>query len=303
MFRARVAPAVLVVILVALFAARPSAGRQASALPAYTLVQRVTFYDAAGNATPVRELTRYASARGDWRAVWTYAGGLSEDTMFLPGKGVYYTDRKGKRLARLGDEATGRPATVTADELTVDPKFVRVEYVTGILTYVKREKINGYTYEWYYAPELGNFPLKTVVSEGACREVSEPASLTFGEPERAKLKGEKYPLDERLAVFDSALDARVTEQPAPQYAPARGEARRKISVQVYVDEEGRVTRAAVVSWHPPSEAAAVEAALRARFAPKSESGAQGRLTTGVLTYELVPPAAATNEKAVGSPRD
>jgi len=302
MFRARVATALLVV-LAALFGARPSAGRQAAALPAYTLVQRVTFYDAAGNATPVREMTRYASARGDWRVVWTYAGGLSEDTIFLPRRGVYYTDRRGKRLARLGDEASGRPAAVTADALTADPKFVRVEYVMGMLTYVKREKINGYTYEWYYAPELGNYPLKTVVSEGACREVSEPASLAFGEPGRAKLRGEEFPLDERAAVFDDALDARVAEQPAPQYAPARGDARRKVSVQVYVDEEGYVTRAAVVSWHPPSEAAAVEAALRARFDLGREAGAPGRLLTGVLTYELGHPAAATDDKAAGSPRE
>lgn len=303
MFRARVATAFLVVVLAAHFGARTSDGRQASSLPAYTLVQRVTFYDAAGNATPVRELTRYASARGDWRVVWSYAGGLSEDTIFLPGRGVYYTDRRGRRLARLGDEASGRPASVTADGLTADPKFVRVEYVMGMLTYVKREKINGYIYEWYYAPELGNFPLKTVVSQGACREVSEPASLSFGEPERAKLRGEKYALDERRAHFDDALGGRVTEQPAPRYVPAEGDARRKVSVQVYVDEEGYVTRAAVVSWHPPSEAAAVEAALRARFAVGREAGAPGRLTTGVLTYELGPPAAATDDKAAGSPRD
>jgi TonB family protein len=60
----------------------------------------------------------------------------------------------------------------------------------------------------------------------------------------------------------------------------------QVSVQVLVDETGRVVSAKVVSGHPLFVAESQRAALQARFAPTKLSD-QPVKVSGVITYNFV----------------
>jgi TonB family protein len=57
-----------------------------------------------------------------------------------------------------------------------------------------------------------------------------------------------------------------------------------VTVQVLVDEEGKVVSASATSGHPLFQAAAVRAARLARFNPTTLSGGQPVKVSGVLNY-------------------
>ena len=81
------------------------------------------------------------------------------------------------------------------------------------------------------------------------------------------------------------VDRLALSKPAPAY-PRRARAGRvsgTVTVQVRVDEEGKVTEARVCSGHPLLREAAAEAAYKARFRP-SLLGGRPHAFTGVLTY-------------------
>jgi protein TonB len=59
-----------------------------------------------------------------------------------------------------------------------------------------------------------------------------------------------------------------------------------VTVQITVDEGGRVVSASAVSGHPLLRAAAEGAARQARFSPTLLSG-QPVKVTGVITYNFV----------------
>ena len=59
-----------------------------------------------------------------------------------------------------------------------------------------------------------------------------------------------------------------------------------MTVQIVVDESGRVISASAVSGHPLLQQAAVAAARQARFSPTLLSG-QPVKVSGVITYNFV----------------
>ena len=88
------------------------------------------------------------------------------------------------------------------------------------------------------------------------------------------------------------VDGLAVSKPAPAY-PKRARAARvsgMVTVQVWVDEEGKVKQTRVCSGHTLLRAAAVEAAQRARFRPTTLGG-QDRPEgfRGVLTYTFALP--------------
>lgn len=88
-------------------------------------------------------------------------------------------------------------------------------------------------------------------------------------------------------VSAGVLNARATSKPAPLYpseARAAG-AQGIVTVQVVVDETGRVVTARAISGHPMLHAAAQEAALKATFAPAMLSGQPVKMS-GVITYNF-----------------
>ncbi len=88
-------------------------------------------------------------------------------------------------------------------------------------------------------------------------------------------------------VSGGVLNGKATSLPTPPY-PAAAKAVRasgSVSVQVLIDESGRVISASAVSGHPLLRQAAEQAARGARFSPTLLSG-QPVKVSGVITYNF-----------------
>jgi periplasmic protein TonB len=90
-------------------------------------------------------------------------------------------------------------------------------------------------------------------------------------------------------ISGGVLNGKATSLPKPAYpAAARAiHAGGSVSVQVLIDESGRVISATAAGGHPLLQAAAVAAARGARFSPTLLSG-QPVKVSGVITYNFVP---------------
>ncbi|HEX5706461.1 MAG TPA: cytochrome c oxidase assembly factor Coa1 family protein [Pyrinomonadaceae bacterium] len=89
-------------------------------------------------------------------------------------------------------------------------------------------------------------------------------------------------------VSGGVLNGKAISMPQPPY-PAIAKAARAsgtVTVQVVVDETGRVTEARPVGGHPLLQQAAAQAARQARFSPTLLSGKPVKVS-GVLTYNFV----------------
>ena len=84
------------------------------------------------------------------------------------------------------------------------------------------------------------------------------------------------------------LNGKAISKPAPAYPPIAKAARASgtVTVQIVVDEGGRVVSASAVGGHPLLQQAAVSAARQARFSPTLLSG-QPVKVSGVITYNFV----------------
>ena len=85
------------------------------------------------------------------------------------------------------------------------------------------------------------------------------------------------------------LNARAIEVPEPIYPPAARTAGASgtVSVQVLIDESGRVATARAVSGHPLLRSAAEQAARSARFSPTLLGGESVKVS-GVINYNFIP---------------
>jgi TonB family protein len=90
-------------------------------------------------------------------------------------------------------------------------------------------------------------------------------------------------------IAGGVLNGKAISLPRPPYPPAARAVRASgaVSVQVLIDENGRVISASAVSGHPLLRASAVSAARGARFTPTILSG-QAVKVSGVITYNFVP---------------
>jgi TonB family protein len=93
---------------------------------------------------------------------------------------------------------------------------------------------------------------------------------------------------QRTVVSGGVLNGKAVSKPPPAYPPIAKAARASgtVTVQVLVDESGRVISASAVSGHPLLQQAAVAAARQARFSPTLLSG-QPVKVSGVVTYNFV----------------
>jgi protein TonB len=91
-----------------------------------------------------------------------------------------------------------------------------------------------------------------------------------------------------IKVSDGVISSKIIEKPAPPYPPIAKAAgiSGPVAVQILVDEQGRVISAKATSGSPLLQAAAVQAAYRARFTPTLLSG-QPVKVTGSITYNFV----------------
>jgi TonB family protein len=91
-------------------------------------------------------------------------------------------------------------------------------------------------------------------------------------------------------ISGGVLNGKAVSKPEPPYPSLAKAARASgtVTVQVTVDESGKVVAAKAVSGHPLLQSAAVAAARQATFKPTLLSGEPVRVT-GVLTYNFVLP--------------
>ncbi|HEV2705971.1 MAG TPA: TonB family protein [Pyrinomonadaceae bacterium] len=92
----------------------------------------------------------------------------------------------------------------------------------------------------------------------------------------------------KTIVSGGVLNGKAISKPQPPYPPIAKAARASgtVTVQIVVDESGRVISASAVSGHPLLQQAAVSAARQARFSPTLLSG-QPVKVSGVITYNFV----------------
>jgi protein TonB len=91
-----------------------------------------------------------------------------------------------------------------------------------------------------------------------------------------------------VRLSSSVLVSKAINKPAPPYPPLAKVAgvQGSVSVQVLIDEQGRVVSAKPANGHPLLVQAAVQAAYTATFTPTLLSG-QPIKVTGVITYNFV----------------
>lgn len=285
----------LLFILAVQISAPAGASQQEAKHPAFTLVSRVTVKKPDGKQE-VSESIRYVSSNGGVRAISKNAdGSVSGDYLYEAGRGGFYVSSKNKVLVKSfgkPPEASGG-SLPTAESLRADSRFVGTEQLLGYTTYIIREMHQGRDVrdrDYYYAPELGWTPLKTVRYSGKeAFVVTEPVRVTFGEPETALMKlPEDYTVRPPAPISAGVLNGKAVSKPPPHYpadAKAIG-ASGMVIVQIVVGEDGTVESAQAASGHPLLLAAAVEAAKKAMFKPTSLSG-QPIKVSGVLTYNFV----------------
>ena len=273
-----------------------AAALQETPHPAFTLRSRVT--TRAPDGTPVvLDRVRYVASDGSYHVVETKQdGSVSNEFFYERGRGLLRANHSLRMLVRLKkmppEDSDTKPRT--ADELRASPDFLRTEEVLGRTAYVIRYK-NGETglplADYYYAPELGGIPLKSVrynSRTGEVLAVTEPVSVEFGEPEAALLKAPDYEMSDTGPISGGVLNGKAVEKPTPDYPVIANTAERPegvVVVQVMVDEAGKVVSAKAVSGHPLLRQAAVEAALKARFSPTLLSGKPVKVT-GTLSYNF-----------------
>jgi periplasmic protein TonB len=115
---------------------------------------------------------------------------------------------------------------------------------------------------------------------------SAPAAVVADEPPPPAPK--PTPTPRRAPISGGVLNGKAISLPKPPYPPIARAARAAgtVTVQVTIDESGKVISARAVGGHPLLQQAAVQAAYGARFSPTQLSG-QAVKVTGVITYNFV----------------
>jgi protein TonB len=91
----------------------------------------------------------------------------------------------------------------------------------------------------------------------------------------------------RAPLSDDSINDKILSKPAPVYPPVAviSSVSGRVSVEVFVDERGRVESAEAIYGHPLLRQAAVDAAYGARFLPTLLEG-QPVKVMGVISYNF-----------------
>lgn len=92
-----------------------------------------------------------------------------------------------------------------------------------------------------------------------------------------------------VTVSGGVLNGKAIKLPKPAYPPQAHSSRASgaVSIQVLIDETGKIIRAGAVSGHPLLQDAARDAACSAKFSPTLLQGNPVKVS-GVITYNFVP---------------
>jgi protein TonB len=137
-----------------------------------------------------------------------------------------------------------------------------------------------------YVPPSGGSPFGDPNASGPPAPSGPPAVVVADDPPPPPPK--PTPTPRRAPISGGVLNGKAISLPKPPYPPIARAARAAgtVTVQVTIDESGRVISARAVSGHPLLQQAAVQAAHGARFSPTQLSG-QPVKVTGVITYNFV----------------
>jgi hypothetical protein len=160
----------------------------------YTIVWRVTDYDAKGNATFRYTETRYADSKGRWHNVKAFAEGGREVSFREPGQGLFIEDEK---VNHYVSDAPLEPQSTTLEEWRKSPQFVREDNIAGLPVAVTRvsNRPGDPVLELYHAPDLNNDIVKMVATEPTSIRVAEPISLSLSEPDPSVFRHPDLPTD------------------------------------------------------------------------------------------------------------
>jgi len=174
-----------------------------------------------------------------------------------------------QQVATVKEITTARPEVVTQGVRTaVSPPDVRGA-VKGDRDYIPPGGGNPFGDPNATGPPTSSAPPAVVADEPP------PPQPTPKPPPRAPISG-------------GVLNGRAVSLPKPPYPPIAkaAHAAGTVTVQVTIDESGKVISARAVGGHPLLQQAAVQAAYGARFTPTQLSG-QPVKVTGVITYNFV----------------
>lgn len=121
------------------------------------------------------------------------------------------------------------------------------------------------------------------ITQGVPRTAAPPSSLPAVNHNSAATKPPPP-----KTISGGVLNGKAISKPQPPY-PAIAKAAKAsgtVTVQILIDEQGRVVSAHAVSGHPLLQQSAVSAARQARFSPTLLSG-QPVKVSGVITYNFV----------------
>lgn len=123
-------------------------------------------------------------------------------------------------------------------------------------------------------------------STGTAPATGPPREVVADEPPPPPPK--PTPTPRKAPISGGVLNGKAISLPKPPYPPIAKAARASgtVTVQVTIDESGKVISARAVGGHPLLQQAAVQAAYGARFSPTQLSG-QPVKVTGVITYNFV----------------
>jgi periplasmic protein TonB len=93
---------------------------------------------------------------------------------------------------------------------------------------------------------------------------------------------------ERVRLSSVVISSKIIDKPAPAYPAIARQvgAQGAVTVEILIDEQGRVVNARATSGHPLLRAAAQASAYRASFSPTSISGHPVKVS-GVITYNFI----------------
>lgn len=125
-------------------------------------------------------------------------------------------------------------------------------------------------------PTLGDVPTPTRTASPPPTPVDSPAT-----PQPAN--------GVNKTISGGVLNGKATTLPKPNYPPAAKAVRASgtVTVEVLVDETGKVISATALSGHPLLKQAAVEAAKKAEFTRTTLAGKPVKVK-GVVTYNFTP---------------
>lgn len=182
------------------FAARTRFSGSVKKHPAFTITSRTTYINPDGSESVAHE-TRYVSSSGNFRTIQTGENGRMREYFFERGRGQFSVKHDDKLLIQnklVSPNAVDTAPLPTAEQLLSHPQFLRTETLMGYTAYVLRvmdEETGLPSTDIYRTVELGRTPLKVInYSGGNVQAITEPVSITLGEPDVALLKGPNYPM-------------------------------------------------------------------------------------------------------------